>query len=80
MRHAVTPAIPPSMYRHFAIMTIVLAYAISNYGTLLRHREMVVITMSLLALPGRRSKAEAENEAPRRSAAEMPAIESLSRA
>ena len=62
-----------------AIITLALAYAISNYGTLLRHREMVVVTMSLLALTGRRSKAEAENEAPRR-AAEMPAMESLSRA
>lgn len=65
-----------------AIMTVVLAYAISNYGTLLRHREMVVTTMSLLALTGRRKAGDTvtEKEEQPKQATDIPVVESFSSA
>src|SRR5688572_28390166 len=32
MRRAVTPAIPPSMYRHFAVVTIVLTLGLAMFA------------------------------------------------
>ena len=32
MRRAVTPAIPPSMYRHFAVMTLLLTTALAMFA------------------------------------------------